>query len=59
MKVSVYSFYCDSQDIVSKVEQSANDCTGVLFISKGERVVKICSTTEFNSSEGKINVLLS
>ena len=52
MKVSVYSFYCDDQDTVNKVEQSAKNNTDVLIISKGDKVVKVCSTNAFHFDEG-------
>jgi hypothetical protein len=56
--VGVFTYYCNDEATLTDIENSAQSKPDVLFTSKGDKVIKVCSESGFTSDKGKITVVL-
>ena len=49
----VFTYHCDDETSLIEIENAAASAPGVLFTSKGDKVIKVCSESDFTSTKGK------
>jgi len=52
--VGVFTYYCNDEATLTDIENSAQSKPDVLFTSKGDKVIKVCSESGFTSDKGNL-----
>ena len=50
--VRVFTYYCNDESNLADIENLAHSETDVLFTSKGDKVIKVCSQSGFTTDKG-------
>ena len=53
--VGVFTYYCNEESSLTDIENLAQSESDVLFTSKGDKVIKVCSQSGFTTDKGISN----
>ena len=54
--VSVFTYYSDDGSSLTDIESEAQSDCNVLFTSKGDKVIKVCSQSSFSTDRGSFKI---